>query len=146
MDNTFNKELWKLGLDNPELREAIARSIIRESKGYYIATRQKCETTGEVEDVHTWAFTEELPVDRDSLIKAIETTDKLTVGELAKVLNCVRIALLEKEAKGERLTDNEKTLRDIDISLFTLSAMCCASETVKRESILEIEAEEPEES
>ena len=51
MDDNFMNEVWKLGLDNPELRETIARSITKESKGYTIPTWYKSKLTGEYEDI-----------------------------------------------------------------------------------------------
>lgn len=126
MNDEFNKTLWGLGEDSPELQRAIAKSMeAKESKrGYSIPTLTLNSVTEELEDIHVTAFTDvEDPEQRDRLVNAIKKVDSMTVGELARVIGYGRVALILKEAKGEELTEQEKTLRDIDITSLALTAV-----------------------
>ena len=122
MNNDFNKALWKLGEDRPELQKAIARTIVN-AGGYVIPTRKLCKATGEVEDIHIGIADIEDEEHRGKLIQAIRKADSLTVRELAQLLSWERVDLCVREAKGETLTEEEKTLRDIDITTLALYAI-----------------------
>ena len=137
MNDTFNKLLWDLGRDTPEVQEAIAHSMSTASKGYSIPTRQYCKATGEVEDIHTALIDIEEEETREKLTQAIKKIDSMTVGELAKMLNFSRVALLLKEAEGHELTEPEKTIRDIDISLFALVSITGTKKVIGRKKPIE---------
>ena len=140
MIDSFSKALWELGVDNPDAQRAIADSITGNSKeetftGYSIPTRQYCEATGEVEDIHTTAL---IGVDdeekREQIVKNIKKIDSMTIGELARTLNYVRVAYLVKEAEGKEVQPPEQTLRDIDITLLAFYAVKEAPKVIGRTS------------
>ena len=115
MDDNFMNEVWKLGLDNPELRETIARSITKESKGYTIPTWYKSKLTGEYEDITINVQEVEDPKLRGIMSTVLKVAQRLTVKDLARLQAILRTGLRAKEATGEKLSDEEETLRDIDI-------------------------------
>lgn len=131
MNDKFNKLLWDLGRDTPEVQEAIAHSMSTASKGYSIPTRQYCKATGEVEDIHTYFIDKEDPAQREKLANALKQVDNMTVGELAKILNYTRVALTLKEVDGQELTEPEKTLKDLDISALALVTAITANKYYK---------------
>lgn len=141
MLDSFSKALWELGADNPDAQKAIADTLAgnpkqEESfKGYSIPTRVYCEATGEVEDIHTTAFTNiEEEERREKIITALKKVDSMTVGELARLLNEIRIAYLVKEAEGKEVQPPEQTLRDIDITLLAFYALNVAPRVIGRTS------------
>lgn len=141
MNDNFNKALWDLGKDNPELREAIAHSLYKGGNGYSIPTRQYCSVTEEVEDIHTHLLDIEDPEKREKLLQAIKKVDSMTIGQLAKLLNYARVAYLLKEARGEKLTEPEKTLKDIDITMLALNVLFCADKVIGRKTPIETKPE-----
>lgn len=128
MNDEFNTTLWKMASTSPDLQEALKRNF--RTAGYSIPTRTYCEATGEVEDIHFSVADIEDDTQRAKFMDAIAEVDRLTVGDLAKMLGYVRVALLVKEAEGTELTAVEETLRDIDISLFALMVTKVAPKVV----------------
>lgn len=131
MNDNFNKLLWDLGRDNPEIQEAIAHSMSTGTRGYSIPTRKYCKATEEVEDIHTYFIDKEDPEQREKLAQALKQVDNMTVGQLAKILNYTRVALTLKEVEGQELTEPEKTLKDIDISALALVTALTANNYYK---------------
>lgn len=101
-------------IDAKELKEPV------EGRGYSIPTRLLCKATGEVEDIHTGIADIVDDAQREKLIQTIKKVDSMTVGELAKAANLARIALTLKEIQGEKLTEQERTVKDIDIATLAL--------------------------
>ena len=120
MTDNYSRELLDLALTNPDLQEAIARSITSPDV-YSIPTR-----TWTLEDardkiptgqtIHTRAVLIEDAEERERAIDRVKRADNATVKDLAKRLNILSIAYTLKEAQGEELTPQEKTLRDLDIT------------------------------
>lgn len=145
MNDNFTQTLWELGEDSPEVRKAIAQAINNEA-GYNIPTRRYSEVLDEVGDIHEYyldiAQTEE---HREALAQLIKKVDNLTIGELARQLNYVRVAMLVKEVEeGKELTPVEKTLRDIDITMLALTALKEAPKVIGRTRPLKPKREDPE--
>ena len=120
MTDNYSRELLDLALTNPDLQEAIARSITSPDV-YSIPTR-----TWTLEDardkiptgqtIHTRAVLIEDAEERERAIDRVKRADNATVKDLAQRLNILSIAYTLKEAQGEELTPQEKTLRDLDIT------------------------------
>lgn len=120
MTDNYSRELLDLALTNPDLQEAIARSITSPDV-YSIPTR-----TWTLEDardkiptgqtIHTRAVLIEDAEERERAIDRVKRADNATVKDLALRLNILSIAYTLKEAQGEELTPQEKTLRDLDIT------------------------------
>ena len=145
MNDNFTQALWELGEDSPEARRAIAQAVNAEA-GYSIPTRRYSEVLEETGDIHYYyldiAQNEE---HRDALAKAIKKVDSITVGELARQLNNVRVAMLVKEVEeGKELTPVEKTLRDIDVTMLALTAIMEAPKVIGRTRPLRPKKEDPE--
>jgi len=127
MNDDFVKALFANAVEDPSLQQAIMNLMGKsgtEKKGYTIPTRLKSKYTDEVEDIHTYYLDMQDMIDdedkKEQLVQVIKTADSMTVENLARRLNCLWVALTAKEAKGEELTDLEKTIRDLDISALTL--------------------------
>lgn len=129
MNDEFNKALWELGEDNPELQKAIAHTIVN-AEGYSIPTRRVSTITEELEDITVTVMEIEDEAQRERAIARIKQARELTVADLATRLNILSIAYRIKEAKGETLTAQERTLRDLDITAlaYTLRYMTTPKE------------------
>ena len=143
MNDDINRKLWSMAVDSPELQQAIIRSMSTGSGsgGYKIPTRQYCETTGEVEDIHFNLLDMEDPAQKEELIKAIQKVDRMTVGQLAKILSYTSTALRVKEAEGMKLSEPERTLRDIDITYLALAAVLSSPKVIGRTTPIKKESE-----
>lgn len=115
MTDNFNSLLWELGSGSPEMQKAIARTIAKE-ESYAIPVRQKSKATGELEDLTTTIFEVEDPEVKERAVADLKQAQALTVKDLAIRLNILHTAYKAKEARGETLTPQERTLRDIDIT------------------------------
>lgn len=115
-ENKQSSISWLTGsIDSPELQKELT-----ESKGYSIPTRLLCKATGEVEDIHIALADIVDDAQREKLIQAVKKVDSMTVGELSKMLSYARVGLILKEVEGEELTEQERTLRDLDITTLAL--------------------------
>ncbi len=134
MNDDFNKRLWEMAIDSPDLQQAIKKSMSTENKGYTIPTRRYSEVLEEVGDIHSYYL--DMAKDeaqKEKLAQIIKSIDSMTIGELATQLNYVRVAMLVKEVENEKeLTEVEKTLRDIDITLLALTVMRSAPKVIGR--------------
>lgn len=130
MNDVFNKTLWELASTSPDLQEALKKSM--RGAGYSIPTRTHCKATGEVEDIHFSALDIEDAEKRERFLNAVKSVDSMKVGEIAKLLNYARVAIVVKEAEGEELTEVEKTLKDIDFSLLAMFIVKVAPKTIGR--------------
>lgn len=114
-ENKQSSISWLTGsIDAKELKEPV------EEKGYSIPTRRLCKATGEVEDIHIALADIVDDAQREKLIQAVKKVDSMTVGELAKAASLARVALTLKEVQGEELTEQERTVKDIDIATLAL--------------------------
>lgn len=139
MIDDFSKSLWELGENSPELQKAIAKSLTS-GEYYSIPTRQYCEATGEVEDIHTLALVDaKTESQREAVVTNLKKIDNMTIKELAEVLSYVRVAYLVKEAEGKKVEEPEKTLRDIDITLLAFYAVNVAPKVIGRTAPIKAE-------
>ena len=115
MTDNFDSLLWELGSNSPEMQKAIARTIAKE-ESYAIPVRRVSKATGELETLTTTIFEVEDPEVRERAVADLKQALALTVKDLAKRLNILHIAYKVKEAQGEELTPQERTLRDLDIT------------------------------
>ena len=119
MEDRFNKMLWELGLNNPEAREAIARTINSPTE-YSIPTREYALEEGDLiptgYDIHYKVSGIKDAEQRERAVARIKQADATTVKELAIRLNVLSTAYTLKEAEGEELTPQERTLKDLDIT------------------------------
>ncbi len=131
--DTFDKEVWKLGVDHPENREAIARTLTSLASEYTIPVRKLSTLTGELEPITMTVYEIEDPTARERAISDVKTAQSMTVRDLATRLGVLHIYYRMKEANGEELTPTEKTLRDLDITAlaYTLRYMNYPKETHK---------------
>lgn len=124
MTDNFNKALWELGLDNPDVREAIAKTINGPAH-YSIPTRKLSTLTGELEDITLTVYEIEDKDQREREIAKVERAFNIPVKELVLRLNILHTAYTLKEVQGEELTPQERTLKDLDITAlaYTLLGM-----------------------
>ena len=115
MGNTFNETLWELGVNRPHLQQAIAQTMTAPLQ-YSIPTRKVSPLTGELEDIHITIMEIEDPDRRERAMELVKEADKATVEELALRLNVLHAAYTIKEVQGEELTEQERTLKDLDIT------------------------------
>lgn len=94
-EDGFNKTLWKMAIDSPELQQAIINGM---SGSYSIPTGDITTVSG-----------------NERLTQAIRKAGELKVKDLARILGELRVFLTLEEVQGRTLTKPEKTLRDIDI-------------------------------
>lgn len=120
MDDNFTQKLWKLGLDNPELRDTIIAQLDKEHRGYLIPVREPLAGSDELETIEVRAEAIEDPVIKRRTINALKECKDLTVGELAQLAYLDRVALLTEEVKGRKLEREEETLKDVDIMALAL--------------------------
>lgn len=114
MEDIFNRELWKLGLDSPEAQKAIIKSMSKDSGGYSIPTG----------DITLAVYEAELEESqRDKIITAIEKARELKVKDLARILGELGVALSLEEMKRGKLEEPERTLKDIDITALATWAL-----------------------
>lgn len=129
MEDRFSKALWELGQDNPDLQEAIAKSITGEKeKGYSIPTKQfvyehPADQLPTGQDIHTTVFTMEDPKQREYTIEDIKKIDQYTIKEVAQHLARWTSYLTLQEAEGRDLSPIERTLKDIDITSLAILAV-----------------------
>ena len=116
MDERFSKELWELGLKNPELQTAIAESITGDSKNY----KGYSIPTG---DITLAVFDEKHEENRDKLLQIIKTASEMKVKDLARIFSELRISLTVAEVQGEELKPHEETLKDIDVTALASFAL-----------------------
>ena len=132
MTDEFIQELWKLGADNPSLQEQIARSITRGTEGYSIPTRKLSKSTDELEAIHITIYEDiKDPAILEKATAIIKKADSMTVGDLERLLSVLRIHLIAKQARGEKLTRVEETLKDIDVTALAFTAMVACSKIPK---------------
>lgn len=113
MNDDFNRQLLELASTSPDLQEALKKSFTAGGWGYSIPTGDICV------DV----FEEGKEAHRDTIVQAIKKAQSLTVAELAQILGELRVALNIKLAEGETLPEDERTLRDIDITALATWAL-----------------------
>lgn len=113
MNNDFNKQLWQLASDSPELQQAIIQSMSNASRGYSIPTGDITLSVFELEDNPR----------REKLIQAIHKARELTVEQLARILAELKVDLIVEEADGRNLLKQEETLMDIDITALATYAL-----------------------
>lgn len=131
MEDRFNKALWELGVDNPELQKAILKSIEGEdpkSGGYSIPTKNfiiehPADRLPTGQDIHITAFNKEDPDQKQRYIEEIKKIDQCAIKEVAQHLAKWTAYLTLKEAEGQELTPIERTLKDIDITALALVAV-----------------------
>lgn len=124
MEKDIINQLWEAGNNDPNAREAIAQIIADSSEkvgGYSIPTRKKSDITGELEDLTINVMNIEDPEKRKIAIASLKQIRELTVRDLSIVLNILHSVLSVKEAKGETLTPEERTLKDLDINALAYS-------------------------
>lgn len=132
MTDEFIQELWKLGADNPKLQEVIARSITGDTEGYSIPTRKLSKSTDELETIHITIYEDiQDPAIREKATALIKKADSARVGDIEKILGLLRIDLIAKQARGEKLTRVEETLKDIDLSSLVFTALLAYSKIPK---------------
>lgn len=143
MSTDFNNMIWEIAKDSPDLQEAIKKEMHTESEGYSIPTREYSEVLEEVGDIHYSCSTIKDDERREKLMQVIKEVDSMTIGQLAEQLNYIRVAMLVKEIEtGKELTDVEKTLRDIDITLLAFTAIKQAPKVIGRTKPLKRKQEE----
>ena len=106
MSDNFNTLLWEIAENSPALQKAFIDSFTSNKADYCIPTGNICI------DVFKPGNEEQ----REKLLPIIEKAQTLTIKELSNILGELSIALTIKDIKGEPLTDQEKTLKDIDIT------------------------------
>ena len=102
MYNNFNSELFRLAQESPALQDIFLNALAN----YSIPTGNIKESVFDMED----------PNKVETIVKAINQADSLTVAQLDKMAGELRVALTLEEVKGRELLPYEKTLKDIDIS------------------------------
>ena len=100
MNDDFNRQLLELASTSPDLQEALKKSFTAGGWGYSIPTGDICV------DV----FEEGKEAHRDTIVQA-------------QILGELRVALNIKLAEGETLPEDERTLRDIDITALATWAL-----------------------
>ena len=107
VNDIFDQNLWKLATDNPELQQAIVNARQTRS-GYSIPTG----------DINIYLDFQSLISDqkKSKLAEAVDTTRSLTIREVDFLLRKVQQALILSEAEGHKLTAEEKTMKDIDLT------------------------------
>ena len=113
MNDDFNKTLWEMAIDSPDLQQALIKSMSTDSGGYSIPTG----------DITVSAFAGEDSPQREKLIQAVKKASELRVKDLARILGELRVALTLEEVQGRELDNPEKTLRDIDITALATWAL-----------------------
>lgn len=111
MNDNFLQSIFDMALDSPDLQRAIVNSM--NSKGYSIPTGDITISAFEIED----------ETKRDKLVQAIQTARELTVADLAKILGELGVVLEVEEVQGRKLSKEEETLRDIDITALATWAL-----------------------
>ena len=113
MNDDFNKTLWEMAVDSPDLQQALIKSMNTDSGGYSIPTG----------DITVSAFAGEDSPQREKLIQAVKKASELRVKDLARILGELRVALTIEEVQGRELDNPEKTLRGIDITALATWAL-----------------------
>lgn len=113
MNDNFNKMLWKMAIDSPDLQQALRKSMSTEGGGYSIPTG----------DITVSVFAWEDSPQREKMIQAIQKARELRVKDLARILGELRVALTVKMVQGRELDKAEKTLRNIDINALATWAL-----------------------
>ncbi len=113
MNDNFNKMLWKMAIDSPDLQQALRKSMSTEGGGYSIPTG----------DITVSVFAWEDSPQREKMIQAIQKARELRVKDLARILGELRAALTVKMVQGRKLDKAEKTLRNIDINALATWAL-----------------------
>ena len=122
MNDDFTKMILELARDRQDIQNALIKSADISKQGYSIPTVHYSKALDEVTDIHYGHIDYDLTeAQREQLIKNIKKIDSMTVGQLAKMCNYARIALRLKEAEGQELTDPERTIRDIDVTMLALT-------------------------
>ena len=112
MNDKFNQALFETAMKSPDLQQAILNSMGSGSK-YSIPTG----------DITVSVFEDENEKRKGFVLEAIKMARDVTVADLAKILAEVRAGLIIKEVQGEKLSEHEKTLRDIDITHLAVFAL-----------------------
>lgn len=113
MNDNFNKMLWKMAIDSPDLQQALRKSMSTEGGGYSIPTG----------NITVSVFAWEDSPQREKMIQAIQKARELRVKDLARILGELRAALTVKMVQGRELDKAEKTLRNIDINALATWAL-----------------------
>ena len=113
MNDDFNRKLWKMAVDSPDLQEALIKSMNTESGGYSIPTG----------DITLSVFDKEDTPQREKMLQAIQKASELRVKDLARILGELRVDLTLEEVQGRKLDSPEETLRDIDITALATWAL-----------------------
>lgn len=117
------REIWNLAQNNPELQQVLLKDKL--SRDLYSIP------TGDIKlDVFTLYQTEESQQKAIDLIKAV---GRLDVNKISELLTHLQIYLQLKEAQGEELTPQEKTLKDIDILKLAVCAVAYCMKALKEE-------------
>lgn len=110
MNDDFNKALWGMAIDSPDLQTAILNSMIdhttSEAGRYSIPTG----------DIKVLAFEKLTDKKQNLLVQTIHKAGELKVKDLASIMGELSAALAIEEASGKELNMAEKTLKDIDIT------------------------------
>jgi len=113
MNDDFNKMLWEMAVDSPDLQQALRKSMSTEGGGYSIPTG----------DITVSVFAGEDSPRREKMVQAIQKARELRVKDLAHILGELRVALTLEEVQGRELDKAEETLRDIDINALATWAL-----------------------
>lgn len=129
----FDRELWKLGEDNPAIRETIAKALTPQP-GYYSIPTKTPSPTGELEDIVDFVnrvATEEEYQEHQELIEdckhILEKAQSVTVKTLADALNRLQAVFTILEEDGATLTPREETLKTLDITLLSFIVLYLAN-------------------
>ena len=104
MIDDLSKLALELAKDNPAIQQAII-DCIANNKGYSIPTGNIITSVFSIEDKDR----------QDKAVMAVKNTMELRIKDLAHIFGLVSAGLAVKEASGEDLLPEEKTLKDIDI-------------------------------
>ena len=113
MQESFDKKLWEVIADSPELQQTITESIRTPNQGYSIPTGDIIVSVFGIED-------------QEKLKRAVKALNKardLKVSELSKILAELSTYYTIKQAEGKELDNYEKTLRDLDIDALAVTAL-----------------------
>ena len=113
MQESFDKKLWEVVADSPELQQTIIESLKTPNRGYSIPTGDIVVSVFGIED-------------QDKLKRAVKALNKardLKVSELSKILAELSTYYTFKQAEGKELDNYEKTLKDLDIDALAVTAL-----------------------
>lgn len=129
----FYKPLWEMGVDNPEQREEIAKTVTSLASEYSIPVRKVSNLTGELEDITITIQEQDFASEKVKEKVLIELDFALheTVQDLATKLGLLHAHYRIKEARGEELTAQEKTLRDLDITALAFTLRFISAVNIK---------------